>query len=178
MDQHIHNILKAMLVGVMDNPGMYFIQHSWETHGYSEEEAKYIRARMAAEGLVVNHDGPGKNGLSELTARGYEIARSPGGYLGIKAENWQKEQQQETRSHQELEYARISAVGTRDAAEVSKRSLWISIIGTVIAAAALGYTIWAANEAQASDARIDALEKQVQELSKLKSAKRFLNYKK
>jgi hypothetical protein len=76
----IHDILNQMLIGIRGNPGIIFLYEGNRELGIPQEEGRFLRALMQSEGLVTNADGPNQNNLSELTAKGYSIARSPGGY--------------------------------------------------------------------------------------------------
>jgi uncharacterized protein (TIGR02391 family) len=86
----IHNVLSRMLVGINGIPNILFLQDGDEELGISEEDGQLLREVMQLEGLVTNADGPGKNHLSQLTATGISVARSPGGYRTYLQQQEQK----------------------------------------------------------------------------------------
>lgn len=172
--------------------GYLFIQDPQHGIGYSEDEAMYLRELMQQQGLIKNSDGPGKNGISKLLAKGRKIASAPGGYKALRqAEQrqqelkerrviWQDTMQQEQHQllrkqhEQQVEQLRLSQLSTDaavDSAASSKTSTrWAIIssiaaaIGTIVAAVA---TLIAYQANQANDAsveRLQALEVQVKQL--------------
>jgi ATPase subunit of ABC transporter with duplicated ATPase domains len=162
----IHNILNQMLIGIRGNTGIIFLYEGNRELGISQEEGQFLRAVMQSEGLVTNADGPNQNNLSELTAKGYSIARSPGGYRAYIQQKVEQQQQQQNQEREQLELNRKSAAATVSSTRVAKASAWIaalSLVATMIAT----YIAYQANaDSTNASARLQKLEAQVQQLKR------------
>jgi hypothetical protein len=166
----IHSILNQMLIGVRGNSGIIFLYEGNRELGISGEEGRFLRAVMQSEGLVTNADGPNQNNLSELTAKGYSIARNPGGYRAYVQNKIEQQQQQQNQEREQLELNRKSAAATVSSTRVAKASAWIaalSLVATMIAT----YIAYQANaDSTNASARLQKLEAQVQQLKRSQTA--------
>jgi hypothetical protein len=122
----IHNILNKMLTGINGNPGYIHLYYGDKELSISKEEGRFLRAAMQAAGLVKNADGPTQNNLSELTATGFSIASSSGGYLVYRQQQAEQLQRQQKQEQEQLDLNRQSAIATVSNTRVAKVSAWIA----------------------------------------------------
>jgi hypothetical protein len=166
----IHDILNQMLIGVNRIPGIIFLYDGNRELGISREEGQFLRTVMQSEGLVTNADGPNQNNLSKLTATGYSIARSPGGYRAYVQQHVEQQQQQQNQEREQIELNRQSAAATISSTRIAKASAWIaalSLVATMIAT----YIAYQANaDSTNASARLQKLEAQVQQLERNQAA--------
>ncbi|WP_400190683.1 hypothetical protein [Hymenobacter sp. B81] len=132
--------------------------------GFSADEAKIIRQQMVVEGLITKQDTRhGK--VSILTHTGFRIARSEGGYKGVKLkeqialeqqrlaqqEQWLREQEQLSLNRVSTNAAVSSAKWARISGWIAAGSLLVAIIAAVIA--------WQANTtSNSTEERLRVLE--------------------
>jgi hypothetical protein len=162
----IHNILNRMLIGIRGNPGIIFLHDGNKELDISKEEGLFLREAMRVEGLITNADGPNKNHLSELTAKGYSIARSPGGYRAYIQQQVDQQAQQQKNEQEQLTLNRQSVAATVSGARSTKISAWIAAFSLLVAIIAT-YIAYRANADSAEvDARLQKLEVQVQQLKR------------
>ncbi|MDB5268751.1 MAG: hypothetical protein JWP58_1791 [Hymenobacter sp.] len=162
----IHTILNRMLAGINDNPGFIFLYDGNRELGISREEGQFLRAVMQSEGLVTNADGPTQNNLSELTAKGYSIARSPGGYRAYTQQQVDKQTQQQKQEQEQINLNRQSATATVSGARSAKVSAWIAALSLVVAIVAVCIAYQATADSTEVSARLQKLEAQVQQLGR------------
>jgi hypothetical protein len=162
----IHNILDKALVGINDNPGYIHLYYGDKELGISKEEGRFLRAAMQASGLVTNADGPNQNNLSELTATGFSIASSPGGYRAHMQQKAAQQTQQQEQEQEQLTLNRQSATATVSGAKSAKVSAWIAGLSLVVAIVATYIAYQATADSSELDARLQKIEARMQQLER------------
>lgn len=155
--QNIHKILKQALIGINGTKGYIGLEYGSKDLNISADEGIFLRAAMQKMGLLINHDGPGKNGLSQITTQGISIANSPGGYLGYLERESKEKQQQQLKEEETTQINRLTAKATVDSAR------WAKISG-LAALIAIGLSVYSMYDAKQDKAEADALKTRVEVL--------------
>lgn len=160
----IHNILDKALVGINDNTGYIQLYYGDKELGVSKEEGRFLRAAMQTAGLVTNANGSNQNNLSELTATGFSIASSPGGYRAYMQQQADQQTQQQRQEQEQLTLSRQNATATVSGAKSAKVSAWIAALSLVVAMIATYIAYRATAGSDEVNARLQKLEAEVHQL--------------
>ena len=162
----IHDILEKMLIGVNGQSGYIFLYGGNKELNISKEDGQFLRAVMQSEELVVNADGPNQNNLSQLTAKGLSIARSPGGYRAYIQQQAEQLAQQQKHEHEQTELNRQSVAASISSTKIAKISAWVAVFSLVVTMAATYIAYQADASSTDVNVRLQELEAQVQQLKR------------
>lgn len=160
--QHVHEVLNKALIGINGTRGYIGLEYGDDKLNISEEEGAFLRAAMQNMGLLINHDGPGENGLSQLTTQGVSVARSPGGYLAQQAKESREKQLQRQEAKEASKVNMLVANATVDSAKWAKISGLIALIAIAISLYSIYDTKQEKEDNDALKTRIEALERKIQ----------------
>ena len=166
----IHTILDRMLTGVSGHLGYLFLYDGNQELGISAADGRFLRAHMQSEGLVTNADGPNQNNLSELTPKGFSIARSPGGYRSYIRQQAEQQERQQKREDEQFELNRQGVAATVGSTRMAKVSTWIAGFSLLVTLAATYIAYRASAEFDKVNARLQKLETQVQQFERAQPA--------
>ncbi|RPD43660.1 hypothetical protein DNI29_23270 [Hymenobacter sediminis] len=159
--QAIHKILDKGLIGIHGTKGYIGLLQGDPALNISKDEGRFLRGAMEKMGLLINHDGPNQNGLSELTNQGTSIAKSDGGYLGYLERERKEKHQQQQKEEEATQIHKLAAKATLDSTKWAKISGLAALIAIAISIYSLFDSKQDKAEANALKERIDVLERKL-----------------